>query len=185
MATLEQVEKLREKANVSFEEAKTALEACNDDLLDAIIYLEKQGRVTPPTGGGSYSSQGPTEETTQDGNQSPDRHNHNHQHNHGSAFKEMLRKVGEFIGKMFRIGNTNVLEAHKNGRVLFGCPVTALVVLLIFLFWVVVPLFIVSLFFGFRYRFVGEELGTEPVNKVMDGASTTADDIKKNFNHDC
>ncbi len=62
MATLEQVEKLREKANVSFEEAKAALDACNGDLLDALIYLEKQGRVNAPTGGGYYSSQNTQEE---------------------------------------------------------------------------------------------------------------------------
>lgn len=57
MATLEQVEKLREKASVSFEEAKAALEACNDDLLDAIIWLEKRGKVNAPVAGGYYSSE--------------------------------------------------------------------------------------------------------------------------------
>ena len=34
--TLEQVDKLRERANVSFEEAKIALEQNNGDLLDAL-----------------------------------------------------------------------------------------------------------------------------------------------------
>ena len=41
MDKLEKVEKLREKTGVSYEEAKNALEACDYDLLDAIIYLEK------------------------------------------------------------------------------------------------------------------------------------------------
>ena len=45
MDNFEKVEKLREKAGVSYEEAKTALEQCNYDLLDAMIYLEKQGKV--------------------------------------------------------------------------------------------------------------------------------------------
>ena len=55
MATIEQVEKLRSKANVSYEEAKNALEACGDDILEAMIYLEKQGKVQPPPTEGSYS----------------------------------------------------------------------------------------------------------------------------------
>ncbi|MDR2615905.1 MAG: ubiquitin, partial [Oscillospiraceae bacterium] len=48
MATLEQVEKLRERANVSFEEAKAALDEADGDLLDALILLEKQGKTAAP-----------------------------------------------------------------------------------------------------------------------------------------
>lgn len=178
MATLEQVEKLREKANVSFEEAKAALEASGDDLLDALIYLERQGRVNEPAGGGYYTSQNTQEEQ------------HNYNENNGgrqynnSSFKDMMSKFGRFCAKVFHIGNTNYLEAEKNGAVLFECPVTALALLLIFFFWVIVPLFIVSLFFGFHYRFRGNEMGTDNVNKVMDGASGTAEDIKKNFTNE-
>jgi len=176
MATLEQVERLREKANVSFEEAKAALEACNDDLLEAIIYLEKQGKVCPPPGGGYYSSEGalPQEQHCDPGNGGPGRP-------HGASFKDAMGRLGRFLAKLFQIGNTNYLEARKNGEILFTCPVTALVLLLIFFFWVVTPLFILSLFFGFRYSFVGAELGTEPVNKVMDTASSTAEEIKRDF----
>ena len=45
MDTFEKVEKLREKANVTFEEAKAALDEANGDLLDAMILLEKQGKA--------------------------------------------------------------------------------------------------------------------------------------------
>jgi len=57
MTTLEQVEKLCAMANISYEEAKAALDVANGDLLEAIIYLEKQGKVHAPTGGGYYSSE--------------------------------------------------------------------------------------------------------------------------------
>jgi hypothetical protein len=179
MATLENVEKLREKANVSFEEAKAALDACNDDLLEAIIYLERQGRVNAPAGGGWYSSSGNADEGYQTAGDAG-----NGQQNGGGSFRSAMGKFGRFLGRVFQIGNTNYLEARKNGEVLFTCPVTALVLLLIFFFWIVVPLLILSLFFGFRYRFTGSELGTEPVNKVMDGVTDTAEDIKRNFTGD-
>ncbi|SHI10544.1 hypothetical protein SAMN02745823_02457 [Sporobacter termitidis DSM 10068] len=175
MATLEQVEKLREKANVSFEEAKAALEACNDDLLDAIIYLEKQGRVNAPVNGGYYSSCGTGEEQHYEGGAG------DYKPGGGGTFKNAMSKLGRFLLKVFHIGNANFLEASRHGEILFACPVTAVVLLLIFFFWVVVPLFILSLFFGFRYHFTGEELGRESVNKVMDDASSTVEDIKRDF----
>ncbi len=42
MVTLEQVEKLCERANISYEEAKVALEETNGDILEAIIKSGKQ-----------------------------------------------------------------------------------------------------------------------------------------------
>lgn len=44
---IENIDELRRRANVSYEVAKEALEKCNDDLLEAIIYLEKQNMVKP------------------------------------------------------------------------------------------------------------------------------------------
>ena len=41
MTNYEMVELLRQKANVSYEEAKAALEASDWDLLDAIVLLER------------------------------------------------------------------------------------------------------------------------------------------------
>ena len=55
MTELEKVEKLREKANVTFAEAKEALNNSGGDILDALIYLENQGKVTVPASGGFYS----------------------------------------------------------------------------------------------------------------------------------
>ena len=48
MDKLEKVEKLREKTGVTYEDAKAALEACDYDMLDAIIYLEKLDKIKKP-----------------------------------------------------------------------------------------------------------------------------------------
>jgi hypothetical protein len=42
MITLEQVDQVRERSNVSYQKAKEALEACNGDVLEAIVYLETE-----------------------------------------------------------------------------------------------------------------------------------------------
>ena len=47
MEMMEKVERLREKANVTYEEAKAALEQTGGDLLDAMVLLERQSRRNP------------------------------------------------------------------------------------------------------------------------------------------
>ena len=48
MEKLDKVERLRERANVSYEEAREALEQSGEDLLDAMVWLERQGKVKTP-----------------------------------------------------------------------------------------------------------------------------------------
>ena len=38
---LELIDELRKRANVSYEDARDALEKCNGDMVEALIYLEK------------------------------------------------------------------------------------------------------------------------------------------------
>lgn len=45
MITFEQIEKLRELADISFEEAKAILEKYDGDIIKATVELEKQGKV--------------------------------------------------------------------------------------------------------------------------------------------
>ncbi len=54
-----------------------------------------------------------------------------------------------------------------------------LVVLLIFTFWITVPLIILGLFFGYRYRFTGPDLGKENVNRTLDSVAEAAESLKK------
>jgi len=177
MLTLEQVEKLREKANVSFEEAKAALDACGGDLLDALIYLEKQGKVIAPAGGGYYSSKdagAEEKEKTEEAGKSREDHNEN--------LSDTFKRFGRFCANVINKGNNNHFDAERKGNVVISCPVTVMVLLVIFLFWIIVPLLIIGLFFGFRYHFRGRELGKDSVNRVMDSATDKAEDIKKSFN---
>ncbi|MCB2291077.1 DUF4342 domain-containing protein [Clostridium sp. CS001] len=44
---LDQVDELRKRANVSYEDAKNALEQCNGNLIEALVFLEKQNKIKP------------------------------------------------------------------------------------------------------------------------------------------
>jgi len=175
MTTLEQVEKLCTMANISYEEAKTALDAANGDLLEAIIYLEKQGKVSAPTGGGYYSSEkivdhcsGASKENSWD----------THHHHNGKTF---FKSIWKFCLKMIRKGNSNSFEVLKNEEIKASIPVTVLAALLIFAFWVTIPLVIIGLFFGLRYRFSGPDLGNNTVNNAMKSAADAAENLKKSI----
>ncbi|WP_163195039.1 DUF4342 domain-containing protein [Clostridium thermarum] len=43
--TLEMIDMLRQRSNVSYEEAKTALEACGGDMVEALVYLERNNKI--------------------------------------------------------------------------------------------------------------------------------------------
>lgn len=178
MTTLEQVEKLRTMANVSYDEAKTALDATNGDLLEAIIYLEKQGKVTPPTGGGYYSS----EKTADTGAHAYQQTGWEKQTKHcdgGKNVSSLLKKFGEFCLNMIRKGNANSFEVLKGKESKGSTPVTAFALLLIFVPWITIPLLIIGLFFGFRYRFNGPDLSSKTVNDAMNSAADAAINLKK------
>ena len=42
---LEQIDELKKRTNASYEDVKKALEECNGDMVEALIYLEKQKKI--------------------------------------------------------------------------------------------------------------------------------------------
>jgi hypothetical protein len=44
---MENIDELRRRTNASYEAAKDALEMCNDDILEALVYLEKHNMFRP------------------------------------------------------------------------------------------------------------------------------------------
>ena len=47
MEEFAKVEKLREATGVTFEDSRNALRACDGNMIDAMVYLEKLGKVRP------------------------------------------------------------------------------------------------------------------------------------------
>ena len=58
MDKLEKIEKIIEKTGVSYAEAKNALEEAGEDLLDAIVLLESQGKIKKPEMGSYTTNRG-------------------------------------------------------------------------------------------------------------------------------
>ena len=172
--TLEQVDKLRERADVTFEEAKAALEHSGGDLLDALIWLERQGK-TASVSGGFYSTRG-TAPPRSDcvGNRAPEPERAQEEP------KAQRGNIRDWIRSILDMGMENTFQVERGGKVLLTIPVLMGILLLAVAFYILVPLLVLGLFVGCRYHFSGPELGRDAVNQVMDKVTDTAEDIKNN-----
>ena len=119
MTNFEMVEMLREKANISYEEAKAALEQTNWDLLDAMVLLEKEGKVMSNETGGSYSTKSEEKKEPEE------------KHRGAEGLRSAVRWLGEKAGWLLRIGNTNHFVVSRGGKENFSLPVTVCVILLL------------------------------------------------------
>lgn len=160
MTDYEMTAKLSEKMGVTMEEAKAALEACDWDLLDAALMLERDRGAEGNAPAARNAPDGAVEAR-------------------GGDRGRMLRSVGRLLGKALALGNRNRFEIRRKGRdeVLLDAPVTIMLLLLIFAFWVCVPVLAIGLFAGFRYSFSGPELGRKTINRAMDRAGEAAEKV--------
>ena len=167
MTNFEMVELLRQKADITYEEAKTALELANWDLLDAMLVLEREGKVS--SSGGSYSTK--DEEVRDEGKEK--------KHCNGEGLRGTLRWLGQTLAKLICIGNENFLVVSRRGKELFALPVTVCVVLLMCSVGTVLFAMAVGLFCGLRYSFRGPNLGKESINSAMNRAADAAETVKE------
>ncbi len=178
MTNYEMVELLRSKANVTYEEAKAALEASNWDILDAMVLLERQGKVKDK--GAAYS-------TAQDGEDSEAKKKENKnahwEFEVNGNFMSAMRRFGRWLRKLIQIGNANFFVVSRHGEEILSLPVTVLVVLLPFLFVPMLILLVVGLFTDFRYSFRGPNLGSDAINDTISKASDMADSFKAEVIH--
>ncbi|MDO4739159.1 MAG: DUF4342 domain-containing protein [Eubacteriales bacterium] len=166
MTHYEMVELLREKANVTYEEAKRALEASDWDLLDAIVLLEREGKTTRASS--SHSTQTPPEQPDEEQPQP-------------SPFRENMKKLAGWAAHLLRVGNRNSFVACKGEKVTLELSVTAAVLLLCVSWPLTLILLLVGLFTGYRYSFRGPQLGKESVNSVLNKVNDAAESVKAEF----
>ena len=166
MDHFEMVEKLRTKANVSYEEAKAALEASDWDILDALVLLESEGRVKDAPETKEYTTQEKKEYTCYTRN--------------GSEVKvtvaSTLTKLWDWIKAMIRKGNKNQFVISRKDEELIAFPITVLVLLILVpgvgLPTILIAL-VIGLFLGARYSFRGPDVNNR-VNDFMDKAQEKA-----------
>ena len=164
MDTFEKVEKLREKANVTFEEAKAALDEANGDLLDAMILLEKQGKAEERKE--SYSTKENAELMVVDEPASKEK-------KRGNAFTDKLKVL-------WHKSCENYFVIEREDKVMLNIPIWAFIVILAFTWHVTLIAMVVALFFGCKYSFKGAAQ-MKTANDVCDKVSEAADKVKEEY----
>ena len=162
MDHFEMVEKLRQRANVTYEEAKNALEACNWDILDALVLLENEGRVQAEgkEPQNDYSTKSADDGAKSSAEKEPD-------------LRSTGRKIRDAVVRLIRAGNRNFFTITRKSEEIVTVPVTVLVLLLICIWPATAIALIVALFFGCRYSFSGPDIGKK-LNTVLDRAADAA-----------
>src|SRR5690554_445617 len=123
MDRLEKIEKLRERAQVSYDEARAAYDEANGDLLDALILLEKQGKVAPPKGDGYYrSEQTVSEPVTEEKEEHSRGRRSNTEQENNNNFKETLDKIWKFLTGLVKKGNETSFEILKDKEHMASFP---------------------------------------------------------------
>lgn len=171
--TLELVERLREKAPVSYAMAKQALEYSGGNLLDALIYLEERGAI-PREDGAYYSTRSETPPAPPSPAPAVVQTGEERRKKQPGRPRVRLR---ELLTALRRWLVDNELEVWRKGQPITALPVLILGLLLCCAPWVVLPVLILGLFTGFRYRFSGPDLEREELNNVMGSMADTAADL--------
>lgn len=203
--TFEQVEALREHANVGYGDARAALEATGGDMLEAIILLEKEGKVAAPQGGAYVTGGGQVRreqneasanaarqaaqaaKSAQGGQKNQKRQEiylESEKKGKDSSFNRQMKSLWKSFCGLVHKGNINNFEIYRHDRKIVSLPINVLILALMFFFWMVLPALVVGLFFNFRYRFYGPDIGRETLNNVMDKAAQTASEIKQSLQED-
>ena len=203
MNEFEMIEKLVEKENVSFEEARDALKAVDGDLVDAIVYLERKAKEeavktaeAEPQAVKAMSDHTETDEvddniadntvkmTAEDAadtavdekkeEETMKEETRNMKNKSGSAIRNFFRKAKDIL-------TGNALSVTRNGEEKVRIPAWLLAIILVCCFKFSAIVLIVSLFLGCRYSFVGKD-DLSAANNFMDKAGDVADRVKAQFN---
>ena len=165
------IEVLIGKGNINRREAEEALEKCDWDLLDAIFYLERIGKLEKTN----------TTTIIEVKEKDNKKENYKKYEDKCGGFGEVVGKLFRFIGKVIKKGNENYFEITKQNEKPIKISLSISVLLLVFLFWAVAILLVIGLFCGYRYSISGHNMKYDGVNDVLGKVSESADNIKKDF----
>ena len=183
MDNFEKIEQLVNKTDCSYEDAKATLEGCGWDMIDAIIKLEKEGKVKKESA--AYTEKPaaeakPIPEITLDvkGNSSG---NQDSTGNAGSSEKASKEKFGLWQKFKRMMSKNRLVIIKNNGQQLADLPIWIPIVALICFFWATLILAVIAIVVGCRFHFEGEDLGKININDTMDKATEYAEKVKNDL----
>ena len=174
MERFEMIEKLRERADISYEEARDVMEQANGDLLEALVLLEKQGKLSQPEAAAADAA-GETGANAEAGEGKAEKESGKKKKEKGPLARA-FHSAGSFLAR------TSFHMTH-DGKEIFVMPSWSFALLMFFFWQALVPLMLISLFFNMRYFFDGDE-NVEAANEVLEKAGSFADGFESSMKQD-
>ena len=166
MDRFEMIEKLRERADISYEEAAQVLDEANGDLLEALMQLERRGRLRQ-TGAAAQAGQSTAAAAE-------------------ASVPAKKREKGPAARAFHAAGNflahTAFHITHKEKEI-FVMPSWTFALLMFFFWHTLVPVMLISLFFNVRYFFDGSE-DTASANELLEKMESFADGFENGMKKD-
>lgn len=167
---LQKVEKLREKTRVSYTDAHDALVASNWNLLDAILLLERQGKIRDEQAegfqkqeGSSQAEPGSESQTEYSGRATYSTKKEDKDKTDAHADKKQHENYWDSMVRNFKTSDKSYFTISRKEQELIRVPLGIMLLILIALiiFWPhltgFVVLVLISFIFGFRYRIEGSK----------------------------
>lgn len=157
MTNTDMIDKIVQKSGITREQAEDALNKNNWDLLDAMIYVERNYQTTDQsaTSSSQYSTYTKKEQNFQPTNDP-------------YAQNEGKDKITELLEKLCNCLVNDRLVISRNGKDILPLPIIIFVLLLISSFSAILVIMIISMFFDVKYYCRGQLLGNDDVNGVFD-----------------
>ena len=195
MDNYQKVEQLVNKAGCSYEDAKAALEACGWDMLDAVISLEREGKVNKETA--EQKAEEPIEiipevsadkvagSSSQQITYTYDDSSSGNSDKAGNTGKaDGTGKRGRRLWKRIKsiLVNNRMVVLKSSGQQIMDLPIVIPVIALIAFFWATLIVAVIAIMvFGCRFHFEGEDLGKTNINSTMDKATDYAEKVRSDL----
>jgi hypothetical protein len=176
MEEFAKVEKLVEMTGASYEDARNALRACDGDMVDSMVYLEKLGKVTKYNTNTDprFAPISEAEIAAAEARRAAKR----------AEVKARCEKTtgafGEFLRKAMRFLTHNKITITKNGQEFANVPLLAALIIASVSFGFAIVCVFISMMFGYEYSFTGET-NLEAANRVLAQAGGAAEHVKAEY----
>ncbi len=142
MEHIEMVERLHEKANISYADAKDALERSGWDMLEALVLLEREGKIDPLTASTSSADGEPAYETVTATASKSKKEN---------GFHDAMNKAGETLKRLLSDSLTTDFVVRRQGKEIFRLQVLIALILCLCIWEPILIALVIGLLCDCRY----------------------------------
>lgn len=168
MEHIEMVERLHEKAKISYSDAKDALERSGWDMLEALVLLEKEGKIAPLTASASSSDTDTSYEEVKATASKKE-----------NAFVEALGTAGEKAKRLFHDSLSTYFVVKRQGNELIRVQVLIALLICLCMWEVVLAALVIGLLFDCRYALAGEHNVTDNDNDNANATTASTNDVNE------